>query len=147
MSYPVIDIYSIEKSNCDSILKCINDLKITNIISTLKKIEEVEYKMYLYNDIFLMINTKSNEKKCESHKYISNKLIDNILLVNNIINKFPICSVPIISKYNDVFIRHIVSYEYGVHIIKDYSNNNETTTFIRVETDQMDINKTLQLIK
>ena len=140
------DIYSITKSNCNNILKSTNKLKTENLVTKFKKIEETEYKMHLHNDIYLAINSKNKSKKCELNSYENHQLYENLLIVNYNVTKLPIFSVPIINQYNDVFNRHITTYEHGLNIIRDYYPE-DTIIFIRLENKQINIDHILKLIK
>ena len=144
MAKNIIDIYSIKSTNCNVIFNCMNNMKINNIKNKFNKISEVEYKMHLFNDIYLYTNEKTRE--CESISYVNSQIQTDFLVVNGIVTKQSIYSVPVVNSYNDVFKRHITKYSHGINIIRDFYSN-ETMIFIRLVDSQISMNDILQLIK
>lgn len=144
MQKNVTDIYLIEKTDSSNVFKCKNPI-ISKIGNKFKKISEVSYKIYLHNDMLLMINQSDNKKSCESYKYVNKNLSDNVLMIDYVINQKSIYSVPFIGTYNDDFVRYITLYENGISVIRD-KYPNETILFIRLE-NKMELDNVLQLIK
>jgi hypothetical protein len=144
MKKNVTDIYLIEKTDSDNVFKCKNPV-ISKIGNKFKKIGETSYRIYSYNDMFLMINQSDNKKSCESYKYVNKNLNDNVLVIEYITNQKSIYSVPFIGTYNDDFVRYITYYENGICVIRD-KYPNETILFIRLE-NKMELDNILLLLK
>lgn len=143
----VTDIFLVNKIG-SNILKCNSNIKLANITKEFKKLSEMEHKVYLYNNITLMVDVKDNNKICESVEYVNNKLVGNKLLVTSAIKKLQIYSFPFIDKYNDVVNRHIITYQNGISIIKETNlKSNESILFIRIDNSQISPEKVLKLIE
>ena len=142
----VTDIFVVNKIG-GNILKCNSNIKLTNITKEFKKLSEIEYKVYLYNNMNFMIDVKDNKKICESVEYVNNKLVGNKLLVDSIVKALHVYAFPFIDKYNDVVSRHIITYQNGISIINETNlKSNESLLFIRID-NQASLDKVLKLIE
>ncbi len=155
MKTNITDVFIINKKT-DNLMECKN-IDTSNIFNKsnksnkFKKISETKYKMYVKNNMTLLIDSKNN-KYCELVEYNNNQLITNKLIVNYIVKAIPLCSFPFIDEYDDIIQRYIVTYGNGIHnnihIIKETNlKSNETVTFIRLDNpNTLDLENILELI-
>jgi len=150
MKTNITDIFMIN-SITNNVMECknINLSNISNKSNKFKKISETKYKIYVKNNMELLVDSKGN-KYCELVEYNNNQLINNKLIVNSTIKAIPLCSFPFIDEYDDIIQRYTTTYSNNIqnniqnsscndiqnnlHIIKETnSKSNETITFVRLD--------------
>lgn len=137
----IVDIISI-KEKCNNVFECTNSIKFIDDINNYKKIYESIYQIYVYNNLYLSIDLNNNNKKCELVENYENKIIKNVIIIKSLVKEVDVTCFPFIDKYHDVVKRYITSYQNGINIIKEVSNETkESVTFVRVNNKQIDIDK------
>jgi hypothetical protein len=141
----IVDIISIkEKGN--NIFECTNSIKFIDNINNYKKISESTYQVYVYNNLYLLVDLNNNNKKCELVENYENKIIKNMIIIKSLIKEVDMTCFPFIDKYHDIIVRHVTSYQNGVSIMKEISNETkESVTFIRINNKEIDIDKLINV--
>lgn len=146
MKTNITDIFLIN-SKTSKIIECKN-INPLNISNKFKKVYESTHKIYVKNNMMLLVDSKNN-KYCEIVEYESNKLVNNNLLVNSTIKSIPLCSFPFIDKYDDIIQRYTITYtntnnnihnnkynytQQNIHIISETNaKSNDAIVFIRLD--------------
>ena len=145
MQKNIVDIFHIKKKG-NNILECNNFTKLNNIANNYKKVSDITQKVYVYNNLYLIINLNDNGKKCELIENYENKINGDLLISKMTMKELDLNSFPFIDKYHDIIERYTIEYQNGISIIKEISSKSkETITFVRVESQEVD--KIINFIK
>lgn len=145
----IIDIFNVNKKSIN-IFECSDFANLNYINNNYKKITDMSYNVYIYNNLFLIINTNDNSKKCESIENIENKIVNGKIISKSIIKELDINSFPFIDKYHDIIKRQITLYQNGISIVNEISESGKSgksVTFIRIENNQNEFDKIINFIK
>ena len=141
-----INIYKIQnqpKSECN-ILACDN----FKIMKTLKNINTVSYKIYIYKNLYLYVDAYEN-KTCIKYETKETKIIDNNYLIEyQEYSIVPLELFPFIEHYDKIIQCQKVTTYYDItNKFKFNVINDDHISYINITDDDADINKLLKFIK
>ena len=117
-----------------------SDPKIKNL-KKFKPRQKNEFTVYVFNNLYLIINNKNKSKICERIENVDTVVNDDYMFIESTVTKMPQESFPIINLYDNIIKRTITIYENNICLVED-TDKDGTISFLRVEND---INITNQL--
>lgn len=133
------DIYYVEETDTNSLF-IVKPLNLEKINKSFKKMSETTVKLYLFNNLYIQQDIKTNSRKFERQVFSNYNIGDNIITINTKLENVSQLLIPNIQEYDDIITRKIISYDKGINVIID-NNSIDETMFIRsqniIKTDDV----------
>lgn len=123
------DIYYVEETDTNTVflIKSINLEKLNKLC---KKMSETTVKLYIYNNLYIQQDLKTNKRIYQKQTFSNYNVEDNIITVNTKLENVSHVLIPNIQEYDDIITRKTISYDKGISVIVD-NNGVDETVFIR----------------
>ena len=108
-------------------------------LNSLKVKQKYEQTVYVYKNLHLIIDNKSNDKICQRVESNEHLINNNMMFILSKITTMPLISFPMINKYHDTINRIVTVYENNICLIQENG-----ISFIRIENDINNANKIIK---